>query len=232
MKSAVAIRHVQFEDLGSFEGPLKQAGYEIYYLDAGLHDLSKLAPQAPDLMFVLGAPIGANETDLYPFLNDEYALIRARILADKPLVGICLGAQMIAAAAGARVYPSGTKEIGYTPVQLTAAGQSGPLRHLDGIDVLHWHGDTFDLPVGAAHLAATAICPHQAFSLGDKVLGLQFHPEADSTRIESWLIGHACELAAAKIDVQKLRSDARRQGPALAKAAENMLAEWLKAATA
>lgn len=231
MKSAVAIRHVHFEDLGVFESPLKEAGYEIYYLDAGLHDLSKLAPQAADLLFVLGAPIGANETDLYPFLNDEYALIRARILADKPLVGICLGAQMIAAATGGRVYPSGTKEIGYAPLELTDAGLGSPLRQLSGVDVLHWHGDTFDLPSGATHLAATNICRNQAFSLGDKVLGLQFHPEADSDRIESWLVGHACELAAAKIDVQKLRGDARRHGQTLAKAAKNMLAEWLTAIT-
>lgn len=227
MKSAVAIRHVHFEDLGTFEEPLKAAGYEIYYLDAGLHDLSKLDPQAADLLFVLGAPIGAVETDTYPFLKDEYALIRARLEARKPLIGICLGAQIIAAAKGAKVYFSGTKEIGFAPLNLTEAGFKSPLRHLIETPVLHWHGDTFDLPEWAVHLASTPVCAHQAFSLGQNVLALQFHPEANPARLETWLIGHACELAAAGINITQLREDARRYGPQLTKAAATMLTDWL-----
>lgn len=229
MKSAVAIRHVHFEDLGILEAPLKAAGYEIYYLDAGLHDLSKLDPLAADLLFVLGAPIGATQTSLYPFLKDEYALVRARIEANKPLIGICLGAQIIAAAKGAKVYFSGTKEIGYAPLNLTEAGFKSPLRHLVEIPVLHWHGDTFDLPEWAVHLASTPVCAHQAFSLSQNVLALQFHIEADPARIESWIIGHACELAAADINIAQLREDACRYGPRLAKAAADVLADWLAA---
>jgi GMP synthase (glutamine-hydrolysing) len=228
MKTAVAIRHVHFEDLGSFEIPLKRAGWQLYYLDAGLHDLTALDPLAADLLFVLGAPVGVYEDGVYPFLHDESAVLRARLARNKPTVGICLGAQLIAASLGAKVYPSGYKEIGFAPVELTGAGQESPLRRLAGVPVLHWHGDTFDLPDGAVHLAATARCPHQAFALGRNILGLQFHAEADPQRIERWLIGHACELAAAEIDPRRVRQDAAQYGAALQGAAEQMFAEWLE----
>lgn len=228
MKSAVAIRHVHFEDLGIFERPLQRAGYQIYYLDAGLHELGNLDPQAADILFVLGAPIGAGETEQYPFLKAEYTLIRERLAADRPLMGICLGAQLMAATSGQKVYPCGHKEIGFAPLTLTGAGLQSPLRHLEGTPVLHWHGDTFDMPPGTVHLAETPLCRHQAFSSGRNVLGVQFHAEADPARIERWLIGHACELAGAGISPEIVRKDALRFGPALAKAGENMIAEWLE----
>ena len=228
MKTAVAIRHVHFEDLGSFEAPLANAGYQLYYMDAGLHDLHALDPLAADILLVLGAPVGVYENDVYPFLTDEYALIKTRLIRNKPTFGICLGAQLIAAVLGAKVYPSGGKEIGFAPVALTPAGLQSSLRHLEGVPVLHWHGDTFDLPEGATHLAATSLCPHQAFALGKNVMGVQFHPEAASAKIERWLIGHACELAAAKIDPRRVRSDAAQYGPLLHSAGEKMFAEWLE----
>lgn len=227
MKIATALRHVHFEDLGSFEAPLLRAGYRLQYIDAGVDDLRALDTGATDILFVLGAPVGVYEEDIYPFLADERALLQARLAKGRPTFGICLGAQLIAAALGARVYPSGGKEIGFAPVALTPAGCKSPLRHLDGVKVLHWHGDTFDLPEGATHLAATGLCPHQAFALGANVLGVQFHIEADPAKIERWLIGHACELAGAKIDPRALRADAVRYGPGLKNAAEKMFAEWL-----
>ena len=227
MKSAAVIRHVHFEDLGSFAGPLERAGYKIYYIDAGLCDLKTLDPAAADLLFVLGAPMGVYETAAYPFLADEISLLKMRLAKKLPLVGICLGAQLIAAALNAKVYPSGGKEIGYAPVTLTPAGHLSCLRHLNDVKVLHWHGDTFDLPPGSAHLAASALCPNQAFSLGKNTLAMQFHAEADGRRIESWLIGHAAELAGAKIDPRTVRADAAKYGPALQAAAEATMDEWL-----
>lgn len=228
MKTVVAVRHVHFEDLGSFEPVLKRAGYQIYYIDAGLHDLRKLNPLAADILFVLGAPIGVNDGERYPFLADEFALLKARLAAQKPTFGICLGAQLIAASLGARVYPSGGKEIGFARIALSEAGRESPLRYFDDVEVLHWHGDTFDLPSGANLLAGTALCPHQAFSFGRHVLGVQFHPEADPVKIERWLIGHACELAGAGIDPRRVRDDAVRFGQALTSAADAMLSEWLE----
>lgn len=226
-RTAVAIRHVQFETLGTFEAVLASAGYALSYADVAHGDLAKLDALAPDLLVVLGGPIGVYETDAYPFLTAELALIEERLHAGLPIVGICLGAQMIAAALDAKVAPTGTKEIGFSPLTLTAAGASGPVRHLADIPVLHWHGDGFELPIGATLLATTPVS-NQAFAIGPNVLSLQFHPEADTTQeLEAWLIGHACELAGAGIDPRAIRADARRHGPALAEAGRAMFAEWL-----
>jgi GMP synthase (glutamine-hydrolysing) len=229
MKTAAVIRHVHFEDLGSFEEPLARAGYELRYYDVGLRGFSELDPFANGLVIVLGAPVGAYEEDKYPFLSDELNLLKARIAAGRPTFGICLGAQLVARALGARVYPSGIKEIGWGPVDLTEAAASTPLRHLARMPVLHWHGDTFDLPQAAVHLASTAICRNQAFSSGPNILCVQFHPEVDPTEgIEQWLVGHAAELAAAGIDPRQLREDAKAAGPSLPTKARKMFEEWLE----
>lgn len=227
MKSAAVIRHVHFEDLGTFEAPLIQAGYDVQYHDIGRRGLPD--PLAPNLLIVLGAPVGVYEHDKYPFLRDEVDLLKARLSTARPTVGICLGAQLIAHALGARVYPSGHKEIGWYPINLTHGALATPLRHLAGALVLHWHGDTFDLPHGAAHLASTGRCRNQAFSAGANILGLQFHPEVDPAMgIEPWLIGHAAELSSAGIDPRDLREGAKAAGASLPAKARQMLGEWLK----
>ena len=136
----------------------------------------------------------------------------------------------MAAALGARVYPAQCKEVGWAPVTLTPAGQASPLRHLgQDVSVLHWHGDTFDLPQGATLLASTAICANQAFSYGPTALGLQFHVEVVPGEIERWLIGHACEIAALKTGatVNTLRADTRRLGPKLTVRATDIFRDWL-----
>ena len=109
----LAIRHVQFEDLGSFAPWFAQSGLQVEYLDAGVDALAGVDVLSPALVVVLGGPIGAYQDALYPFLRDELALIRARLDAGRPLLGICLGAQLIARALGARVYPGPAVEIGW-----------------------------------------------------------------------------------------------------------------------
>ncbi len=230
MKTAVAIRHVHFEDLGSLEPVLTQTGHAIRYLDCGVDDIGAIDPATTDLLFVLGGPIGAYEDDIYPALKDELRLLEGRLRANRPTVGICLGAQLMARVLGARVYPSGVKEIGWAPITLSAAGSESALRHLgqDNTAVLHWHGDTFDLPPGATLLASTAICPNQAFSWGANAVGFQFHPEAAAARLEQWFIGHACELAASQISVTKLRADTALYASRLEVQARKWFDEWLK----
>lgn len=228
MKSAVAIRHVLFEDLGAFGPLLAGAGFDVRYSDVGDADFAVAETAAADLLIMLGGPIGATEEAAYPFLRDELRILERRLAARRPTMGICLGAQLIARAAGARVYPNIVKEIGFGSIALTEAGTRSCLKPFVRDPVtLHWHGDTFDLPTGAERLASTAACENQAFSLGPNVIGFQFHPEADGRGIEKWLVGHAVELAAAGIDIARVRADAARHGDALRRKAHDVLAIWL-----
>jgi GMP synthase (glutamine-hydrolysing) len=136
----------------------------------------------------------------------------------------------MARALGAQVYPAPTKEIGWGELQLSELGRVGPLRHLAGVSVLHWHGDTFDLPEGAELLASTEICPNQAFSLGTQVHACQFHPEVSGRGFDRWLIGHAVEIAAVPgITPAALRHDTERLPPKCTSRGEAFLTEWLAA---
>ena len=225
-RTVQAVRHVGFEDLGSFAVPLQEAGYFIEYLDAAEADLGSLDPLPADLLVILGGPIGVYEHEAYPVISKELSLLQTRLAADRPTLGICLGAQLMAAALGARVYP-GPKEIGWSALDLTQAGDHSPLVVLRGAPVLHWHGDTFDLPQGCELLASTDICRHQAFSRGPNLLALQFHAEPVALKFEHWLLGHAGELAASKIDPVALRAEAVRYAGALESNARAMLGQWL-----
>lgn len=230
MATIAAIRHLAFENLGILEPLFARRGDHVFYLDAPVADFTDPRLADADLLVILGAPIGVYEQARYPFLQAEIACIKQHIEAGKPTLGICLGAQLMAHILGAAVTPMGHKEIGFAPLTLTEAGQTSPLRHLADIPVLHWHGDQFAIPPQASRLAASALCPNQAFSLGQQILALQFHLEADPNALEYWLVGHACELAAANIDIQQLRHDAARHGPALQQAAETTISEWLSQA--
>ena len=182
-KACLAVRHVAFEDLGLL-GPLVAArGYEVRYHDAGIDRFDSETLIAPDLVIVLGGPIGVYEADAYPFITGEIAAIAARLAANKPMLGICLGAQMMAAALGARVAPGPVKEIGWAPLTLTAAGKTSVLAPLGTSPVLHWHGDNCELPAGCERLAVDAalsgagVFPHAvaaraAISSGDRARAL------------------------------------------------------------
>lgn len=228
MTSVIAIRHIHFEDLGTLEPLLRERGCDIRYVDATVEDLAALDARAPELLVLLGGPIGAFDDDTYPFLVDELDLVRRRLESRKPILGICLGAQLIARALGARVYSMGVKEIGFAALELTLEGWQSPLAALAGIPVLHWHGDQFDIPDGAVRLAGTAVGANQAFAAGRHVLGLQFHLEADTRQLERWLVGHASELAQAGIDPRTLRAQAlEARTSALAEAARAAVGAWL-----
>ena len=225
-KTITVVQHLSFEDLGSFAPVLDDLGFDVRYRQAGVDELGSSVASA-DLLVVLGGPIGVYEEQAYPFLVDEVAALRQRLRAGLPTLGICLGAQLIAKALDARVYPGEFKEIGFTDLTLSTEGMKSPLKHLAGTPVLHWHGDTFDLPEGASRLASTAHYPNQAFAVGANVLALQFHPESEAARFERWLIGHSCELGKAGIDIPTLRADNVLLGRGLEEAGARMLIDWL-----
>ncbi|MGA2635730.1 MAG: glutamine amidotransferase [Terracidiphilus sp.] len=232
-RRVLTLSHVTFEDLGTFESPLRTRGLEIESLNASQTTFPLPQADSCDLLIVLGGPIGVYDHVEYPFLKEEIALISRRIEAQKPILGICLGAQLMAAALGSRVYPGKRgAEIGWSPLQ--PASNSNPPAWFapllaPGISVFHWHGDTFDLPHGTLHLAKTELYDQQAFTLGNNALALQFHPEVTAEGLESWYVGHACELHHANISPINLRSAAIQHSAALEKASVAFFNQWLDA---
>src|SRR3569833_2286799 len=188
MKRALIVRHVPNEGGAGISQPIEAAGYRYERIDLADRAFATLDWPAPDLLVGMGGPMGAYERDTYPWIDGEVTGLARRIAAGLPTLGICLGSQMIAAALGAKVYPGPVKEVGFAPVTLTEAGQASPLRHVAGVPVLHWHGDTFDLPQGAERLAETGHYANQGFRIGDRLLALQFHPEmGEDPRFAEWL---------------------------------------------
>ena len=227
MKRALIVRHTPFEGAAGFRLPIEQAGYEFHRINISDPDFATLDWVEPDLVVVMGGPMGVYERAAYPWIDGEVTGLALRIAAGRPTLGVCLGSQMIAAALGAKVYPGPIKEVGFAPVKLTAAGQASPLRHVAGVPVLHWHGDTFELPQGAERLAETGNYANQGFRIGDGLLALQFHPEmGEDPRFAEWLENKEY-IAAAGTDPATLRADHDRLGPAAVAAGRALLAEWL-----
>ena len=228
-RSAVALRHVAFEDLGLLAPIMEREGWNVSFCEAAVDDLSHRSIRNADLVIVLGGPIGVYETDDYPFLTSELALLEHRLSRDLPTLGICLGSQLMAKALGSRVFKGPVKEIGWGTIDLTEEGRSSCLKALQGDDavVLHWHGDTFDLPQGAIRLASNANYENQAFAYGRNALALQFHLEADPRQLEEWYVGHTVELAAAKVSIADLRVAAQQHKDGLAQRADHVFSAWL-----
>jgi GMP synthase-like glutamine amidotransferase len=180
-----ALQHVSFETPGLLAGEIRERGFALR--TTALYDHEPLPSTAEfDVLIVMGGPMSIHEEAEYTWLRAEKELITAAIREGKKVLGICLGAQLIAAVCGARVYPNPQKEIGFWPVRWVDGG-FGPAGAVE--TVFHWHGETFDLPVGAVLLASTGACVNQAFSLGDRVLGVQFHPEVTEEIIRG-MVGH------------------------------------------
>ena len=229
-RSAIALRHVAHEDLGLLAPVLAEAGFAASYREAARDDLDDPAIAAADLLIVLGGPFGAYETDAYPFLAREIGILERRLALGRPTLGICLGAQLMAKALGARVFPGPVKEVGWGGIDLTADGRASALKPLgdDGALVLHWHGDTFDLPAGATRLAQNANYQNQAFAHGGNVLALQFHLEADGAVLENWYVGNGGDLAAAHMSVDALRAQTMKISDSVRKRGTEIFADWLR----
>ncbi|WP_211164394.1 glutamine amidotransferase [Shewanella salipaludis] len=227
MKKVNVIRHLAFEDLGNIQPVLAKFNAQINYIEAGKDAITPALNQC-DLLVVLGGPIGVYDDNEYPFIQDEIELIQQRVAAKKPILGICLGAQLMARALGARVYPGHTKEIGWGNLTLNP-NVANPLAALGEQAILHWHGDTFDLPPGATLLASNENYPNQAFAIEDFGLAVQFHPEVTVAGLEQWLIGHTAEIASTgTTNVNSLRLDNTEIGTRLQPIAQQIWADWLR----
>jgi GMP synthase (glutamine-hydrolysing) len=189
MQPILVLRQVPHETAGTAADAIAAAGLQCRSVDLFCDPPDQLDLGGVPGLVVLGGPMNVDETDRYPFLAAEVAWLAEAVRRRLPTLGICLGAQLLAKALGARVYANGVKEIGWHEVELTPAAGADPL--LAGLDaqlpVFQWHGDTFDLPRGAVHLAASPACRHQAFRFGPNAWGLQFHIEVTAAMIEDWL---------------------------------------------
>lgn len=173
---AHVLQHVPFEGLGSIGTWLASSGYGLTW--TRLFETADFPdPGDIDLTVILGGPMSVNDEDAFPWLVQEKQFIRDTIAAGKPVLGICLGAQLIASAMGAKIYPNPEKEIGWFPIHGAASGDRQVFEFPSSATVFHWHGETFDLPEGAIRLASSEGCLNQGFQLGRTVIGLQFHLE-------------------------------------------------------
>lgn len=186
-------QHVPFEGLGSIAAWAQAAGHAVSSTKLYAGE-SPPPPGQLDWLIVMGGPMGTGDTEHFPWLKEEKNFIAQVINRGKTVLGICLGAQLIADVLGASVYPNPEKEIGWFPVYSTPEAKKLPIaKHLpEGFSVFHWHGDTFDLPKGAKHLMSSHACENQAFMVGNRVLGLQFHLETTQESAAS-LVKHCAD---------------------------------------
>ena len=229
-KEVWAIQHIGYEDLGSFETVFENRGFEVKYFCSRNVDYKGLFANDPELIVVLGGPMSVNDSDKYQWINRERQFVEDRLECEKPLLGICFGAQMIASALGAEVRKGKQgKEIGWSKITVNAEGKKTPFRHFDGefTHMMHWHGDTFDLPDGAILLASSDMYNKQAYTYGDHVLAMQCHPEVTERKLKLWYSGSEDDVKEVGKTVKELMDHATRYNATLTNQAHKFLNEWL-----
>ena len=201
MTHATVLQHVPFEGPGLIAPELRARGVAITERHLYAGDPVPTTLPADEILVVMGGPMGVGDIGdaKYPFLIGERGLLQKHIAQDGRVIGVCLGAQLLADASGAKVYPNPNgREVGWGPIDLIGLGKEPALAGLNAQEtVLHWHGDTYDLPPGAVLLASTAKCRNQAYRLGQRRFGLQFHCEVDAATVATWVVEDAAYVAGA-----------------------------------
>ena len=226
-RTALVLRHDHTIHLGNLEPVLIEHGYMVTVVDTPEADFSTIDPAAADLVVVLGGEMGVYESAQHPYLIDEIALIRARIGTKQPVFGVCLGAQLMAESLGGTVFKGQSNEIGYRSVEPTVEGASSPVRHIAGVPMMQWHGDTFELPEGVTRLAGSPEYRNEAFGIDNWALAVQFHPEVTPAMHEQWIANSTDELAAEGIDAEALRADNERYNASMQQASRLLFSEYL-----
>lgn len=185
----LVLRHVPHEHLGTVAGTLEANGLAYEYVNSYENEKSSISIRDYRGLVILGGPMNVYETDRYPFLETEDRIIKKAVEKNMPVLGICLGSQLIAKALGVKVRKNKEKEIGWYSLKTSEGAKADNLfRHFNAEEVVfQWHGDTFDIPKGAVHLAESPLCSNQAFRYGSNVYGLQFHIEVTPQMVSEWL---------------------------------------------
>lgn len=213
MPRLLVFQHVAHEILGTLDPLLRDAGFRIKYVNFERHPDAEPNLDGYDGLIVLGGPMNVDEVEDYPNLRTEVKLIQDAVSREMPILGICLGSQLLAKALGAKVRKNSEKEIGWYELSPTKDGESDPLiSNFTNLEkIFQWHGDTFELPRGAKLLASSPLCTNQAFRFADNVYGFQFHLEVDKPMIERWLNvpenKKEIEDLQGKIDPDQIRDD-------------------------
>jgi GMP synthase-like glutamine amidotransferase len=209
----LSVKNISIEGLGYFGRFFSEAGWDITTVDLQAGGLCPVSPENFDAVVILGGPMNVYEYNRYPFLKDEIRLVENSLKKEVPLLGLCLGAQLISVALGADVSKNRVKEIGWYSVGLTGSGKTS--RFFNGFPesfkVFQWHGDTFAIPNSAERLAGSLDCENQAFSYGS-ALALQFHIEVEASDVKTWGGEYIEELRAEHMEgsVEKLEADTRK----------------------
>lgn len=232
-RTALILTHENHEGPGLLGEILDGYGFAQNIIFTPRESIDGIDPLVPDLLLVMGGSMAVYEADDYPFLKDEVAFLQKRLGADRPVLGICLGAQLMAAALGRTVSRGAAgKEIGWNPLILTEAGKTHALAHLDGAktNMLHWHGDSFALPDGAILLASSSLYENQAYSYGRKALALQCHPEITPPQFGAWLEECAEEVDHSVLvdNAQTLARQTREYMDIMNAQTRKFFTQWLK----
>ena len=211
MKEVLILEHDPKENAGTIRDHLDREHIPYREIELYAPDYRFPDPVSARALIVMGGPMNVYEEERYPFLREEDAFIRAALAARVPYLGVCLGAQLLAKALGARVYKGARPEVGWDDVTLEPAAKDGLFAGVPAgrLRVLQWHEDTFELPQGAERLAAGTVVPNQAFAVDGLFHGLQFHLEVDRPLIESWFDGRA-ELAPMLAEYDGYRKELER----------------------
>jgi GMP synthase (glutamine-hydrolysing) len=233
MATILVIEQVPHERLGTFAPVFKAAGAAIRTLKAYEAKAAwPAAVEACDALVVMGGPQSASELSTSPYLKREITLLQQALKAQKPILGVCLGAQLLATALGARVSKNEQKEIGWYPLMREPGAEGDPLMTVFGQTetVFQWHGDTFTLPKGAVQLASAPLCAQQAFRYGPNVYGLQFHVEVTEAMIRAWLQVNQAELASLKgvIDPSTIRQQVPQHLPRLKQLSDHVAQAFMR----
>ncbi|MGZ9108256.1 MAG: glutamine amidotransferase-related protein [Micavibrio sp.] len=230
IRTATIFRHILDNGPATIADVLRERDVEMNFIDVFSESIDHFDPLSTDLLVVLGGACGVYQEADYPFLAHERRILERRLKADRPTLGICLGAQLMASALGAKVYkaPQGP-EIGWYPLEVNEAGQDSAIRYLDETytQVMQWHGDTFDLPEGATLLASSEKFENQAFQYGHNGLGLQCHIEVTEKIVQAWSVGAAYDVYEGSLDLKKLLADTDHWAAIMQQQSEIFLHDWL-----